>query len=272
MLQLSNLELTRVRRGRDRAEPAARTRRARRATRRRPAPAEPGSPEPDGTRSTLSGAARPGGIGEVAGDAAEHWEAAVGREGDGSRSTAAGEGDLGGSRGRGRPRRRHRPGIEQTAARSAQPARAPDRADRRRSSRPGRPAHCRCICSISSTRPAICASISTRPPERLGCATAQVERVLARAAAIRPARRLRAQSRRMPGAAVARPQPARPGDAASARNLPLLAARNVAALMRVCEVDAEDLADMIAEIRSLDPRPGHCLRRAAAAAGRSPTS
>ena len=40
-------------------------------------------------------------------------------------------------------------------------------------------------------------------------------------------------------------------------NLPLLAARNVAALMQLCEVDAEDLAEMIAEIRSLDPRPGH---------------
>ena len=26
--------------------------------------------------------------------------------------------------------------------------------------------------------------------------------------------------------------------------------------MAVCEVDAEDLADMIAEIRALDPKPG----------------
>ena len=40
------------------------------------------------------------------------------------------------------------------------------------------------------------------------------------------------------------------------QNLPLLAARNIAALIRVCEVAAEDMADMIAEIRSLDPRPG----------------
>ena len=39
-------------------------------------------------------------------------------------------------------------------------------------------------------------------------------------------------------------------------HLPLLAARNIAALMRVCRVDAEDVADMIAEIKSLDPRPG----------------
>ena len=39
-------------------------------------------------------------------------------------------------------------------------------------------------------------------------------------------------------------------------NLPLLASRNIAALVRLCEVDAADIADMIAEIKSLDPRPG----------------
>ena len=42
-------------------------------------------------------------------------------------------------------------------------------------------------------------------------------------------------------------------------NLPLLAARNVPALTRLCGVDAEDLAEMLAEIRSLDPRPGHAF-------------
>jgi RNA polymerase sigma-54 factor len=39
-------------------------------------------------------------------------------------------------------------------------------------------------------------------------------------------------------------------------NLPLLAARNVGALVRLCGVDAADVADMVAEIKSLDPRPG----------------
>jgi RNA polymerase sigma-54 factor len=39
-------------------------------------------------------------------------------------------------------------------------------------------------------------------------------------------------------------------------NLPLLAARNGAALMRLCRVDADDLSEMISEIKSLDPRPG----------------
>src|SRR6202142_3882946 len=39
-------------------------------------------------------------------------------------------------------------------------------------------------------------------------------------------------------------------------NLPLLAARNIPALLRLCQVDADDLAEMIGEIKSLDPRPG----------------
>lgn len=38
-------------------------------------------------------------------------------------------------------------------------------------------------------------------------------------------------------------------------NLELLAKRDMAGLMRVCEVDAEDLAEMIGEIRALDPKP-----------------
>ena len=39
-------------------------------------------------------------------------------------------------------------------------------------------------------------------------------------------------------------------------NLELLARRELKRLSAVCEVDAEDLADMIAEIRALDPKPG----------------
>ncbi|MBI1238209.1 MAG: RNA polymerase factor sigma-54 [Alphaproteobacteria bacterium] len=39
-------------------------------------------------------------------------------------------------------------------------------------------------------------------------------------------------------------------------NLDLLAKRDLAALMRLCGVDAEDLSDMIAEIRALTPKPG----------------
>jgi RNA polymerase sigma-54 factor len=39
-------------------------------------------------------------------------------------------------------------------------------------------------------------------------------------------------------------------------NLDLLARRDLRRLMAICGVDAEDLADMIAEIRQLDPKPG----------------
>jgi RNA polymerase sigma-54 factor len=38
-------------------------------------------------------------------------------------------------------------------------------------------------------------------------------------------------------------------------NLPLLAARDLRRLMAVCGVDSEDLADMITEVRALDPKP-----------------
>ncbi len=39
-------------------------------------------------------------------------------------------------------------------------------------------------------------------------------------------------------------------------NLPLLAHRDAPALLRLCQVDADDLADMVAEIRALNPKPG----------------
>jgi RNA polymerase sigma-54 factor len=39
-------------------------------------------------------------------------------------------------------------------------------------------------------------------------------------------------------------------------NLEVLARRDMRGLMKICGVDAEDLADMIAEIRALDPKPG----------------
>jgi RNA polymerase sigma-54 factor len=45
--------------------------------------------------------------------------------------------------------------------------------------------------------------------------------------------------------------------AALVANLDLVARRDYAALKRACGVDDEDLADMLAEIRALDPKPGH---------------
>src|SRR5215831_12625663 len=39
-------------------------------------------------------------------------------------------------------------------------------------------------------------------------------------------------------------------------NLPLLASRNAPALMQLCGVDADDLAEMVAELKALNPKPG----------------
>jgi RNA polymerase sigma-54 factor len=47
-----------------------------------------------------------------------------------------------------------------------------------------------------------------------------------------------------------------PAMAALVENLPLVARGELAELRRVCGVDAEDLADMLAELRALDPKPG----------------
>jgi RNA polymerase sigma-54 factor len=47
-------------------------------------------------------------------------------------------------------------------------------------------------------------------------------------------------------------------------NLPLLASRDAAALMRLCGVDAEDLSAMVAELKSLNPKPGLAFDNASA--------
>jgi RNA polymerase sigma-54 factor len=47
-------------------------------------------------------------------------------------------------------------------------------------------------------------------------------------------------------------------------NLPLVAKRDFAALKRICGVDDEDIADMVAEIRRLDPKPGRAFGGSAA--------
>ncbi|MGO8916543.1 MAG: RNA polymerase factor sigma-54 [Stellaceae bacterium] len=47
-------------------------------------------------------------------------------------------------------------------------------------------------------------------------------------------------------------------------NLPLLASRNAPALMKLCGVDAEDLAEMVAELKALNPKPGLAFDQAAA--------
>jgi RNA polymerase sigma-54 factor len=47
-------------------------------------------------------------------------------------------------------------------------------------------------------------------------------------------------------------------------NLPLLASRDAPMLMKLCGVDADDLAEMVAELRALNPKPGLAFDTAAA--------
>ncbi|HZU88851.1 MAG TPA: RNA polymerase factor sigma-54 [Stellaceae bacterium] len=95
--------------------------------------------------------------------------------------------------------------------------------------------------------------------ETLGCGLARVEAVLARLQQFDPAGvfardlreclllQLRERGRLDPPMEVL------------LDNLPLLAARNVAALCRLCHVEPEELARMIAAIKALDPRPGYAF-------------
>jgi RNA polymerase sigma-54 factor len=194
--------------------------------------------------------------GDLAGDAAEHWSAASGAEGDGSldhggdaqpwqtRNSGRGEDDLS--------------GIEQAAA-------------------PARTLREHLIEQIGADLPdikdrAVAAYLLDQidetgylrggldgVAEMLGCPTARLMRVLARVQEFDPpgvfardlpeclALQLRDRNRLDPAMQLL------------LDNLPLLAARNAAALMRICGVDAEDLAEMVAEIKSLDPRPGHAF-------------
>ena len=48
-----------------------------------------------------------------------------------------------------------------------------------------------------------------------------------------------------------------PAMAALVENLDLVARRDMAGLMRICKVDADDLADMLKELRHLNPKPGN---------------
>ena len=92
--------------------------------------------------------------------------------------------------------------------------------------------------------------------ERLGCDVALVERTLAKVQKFDPpgvfarslaeclALQLRERNRLDPAIQ------------ALLDNLDLLAKRDVAALRKICNVDQEDLAQMIDEIRALDPKPG----------------
>jgi RNA polymerase sigma-54 factor len=245
MLQLSNLELAEfvdaeieqnplLERGeRETDEGAAREDAA--------APPEPTGPE------TLAG--------EVATEAAEHWHAAAGEEGDGSFDRG---GDAHSWRNRSGSAEGDYSAIEQAPAKARTlrehlseqiGADLPEPADR-------------VIANYLLDQLDEAGYLHTNiadAADRLGCTGPQVEKVLSRLQELDPPGVF---ARTLPECLALQLRDRDRLDPAMQRlldNLPLLAARNVPALTRLCGVDAEDLAQMVVEIKALDPRPGHAF-------------
>jgi len=90
----------------------------------------------------------------------------------------------------------------------------------------------------------------------LGCGRPRIEAVLARMQRFDPPGVLARSLRECLEIQLREKNRYDPAMAALLDNLDLLAKRDMRALMAACEVGAEDLAEMIAELRRLDPKPG----------------
>jgi RNA polymerase sigma-54 factor len=213
-------------------------------------------PEANGTTVTLSDQLSTVLTGEIVNEAADHWNAAAGDDGDGSV-------DRGGDSQQWQTRNGGRddpdmPAIDQAAARPRTlrehlieqiGADVPDAADR--------------IVAFylldQLDEAGYLRGEMDGAAERLGCSQAQLDRVLARLQEFDPPGVF---ARDLPECLALQLRDRNRLDPAMQRlldNLPLLAARNVPALVRVCGVDSEDLAEMVGEIKSLDPHPGHAF-------------
>jgi RNA polymerase sigma-54 factor len=249
MLQLSNLELNALIEGEIEQNPLLEQ-----GEREPEDRAEPGSEPPeDGPviDGAMTGLSEPSAV-EAISDGVDDWRAAADEEGDGTAEIA---GDASWRSRNGSGYSGEAPGIDQTASRPRTlrehlieqiGADLPDQADR--------------VIALhlldQLDEAGYLQGGLDGAAERLGCAPERIERVLARLQEFDPpgvfardlaeclALQLRDRNRLDP--AMQR----------LLDNLPLLAARNGAALMRICGVDAEDLAEMVAEIKCLDPRPG----------------
>ncbi|HYD06697.1 MAG TPA: RNA polymerase sigma-54 factor, partial [Reyranella sp.] len=89
----------------------------------------------------------------------------------------------------------------------------------------------------------------------LGCPLTQVEAVLAKLQRMDPAGIFARSLGECLALQLREKNRLDPAMQALLDNLPLLAARNVAQLLKVCGVDQEDLTDMVAEIKALNPKP-----------------
>ena len=92
--------------------------------------------------------------------------------------------------------------------------------------------------------------------ERLGCGPERVEGVLVQLQGFEPTGVFARDVRECLSLQLKEKNRLDPAMAALLDNLDLLARHDTAALRRACAVDAEDLKDMLAELRALTPRPG----------------
>ena len=186
-------------------------------------------------------------------DAAEQWDASTGADGDGS-------GDFGGDAERWRTRNgaaggNDFPGLDHAAIRP--PTLREHLLEQIGTDLPGQAD--RVIAAYLLDQIDEAGYLRTdlaEAADRLGCPPARIEPVLARLQELDPPGVF---ARDLPECLALQLRDRNRLDPAMQSlldNLPLLAARNGVALMRLCRVDAEDLAEMIAEIKSLDPRPG----------------
>ncbi len=90
----------------------------------------------------------------------------------------------------------------------------------------------------------------------LGCAVERVDAIRARMQRFEPVGMFCRDLAECLAVQLAEKNRLDPAMQAMLANLELLARRDMRQLMRVCGVDAEDLADMIAELKRLDPKPG----------------
>ena len=160
-------------------------------------------------------------------EAAEHWQAASGGEGDGSADFGGGACPV--ARSQWGVRRRRSSGNRTDREPAANIARAFARADRSRSQRSGRSGR-----SAASSRSARRGGVPAQWARRRRAAPRMRDRpgrsCFRSAPAIRPSRRLRSRPAGMPRPSIARPQPARPGNAGSCSiicrcSLPAISAR-----------------------------------------------
>jgi len=96
---------------------------------------------------------------------------------------------------------------------------------------------------------------------RLGCPPAHVERVLRRLQQFDPPGICARTLKECLALQLGDRNRLDPAMQALLDHLPLLASRDIAGLVRACGVDAGDLADMVAELKALDPKPGLAFDR-----------